>query len=131
MPSSMTFPPLSPAKDPASYPLFQGEISRWIWRLLTQRLTPAGRWFALATALFGAYGGASLQLQGYVLAAYAQAIWLVALLAMLLYRPRVLLRAEMAPRVSVGETLPIDVEIEQQGRFRGADLVVLPHQLPA
>src|SRR4051795_13002333 len=100
----IAFPPLSPAKDPASYPLFQGEISRWIWRMYSQRLTSAGRWFALATALFGAYGGLSLQIQSFVIAAYAQAIWLIALLALLLYRPRVLLRADLAPRVSVGET---------------------------
>src|SRR3954451_19631705 len=99
--------------------------------MYSQRLTPAGRWFALATALFGAYGGLSLQIQSFVIAAYAQAIWLIALLALFLYRPRVLLRADLAPRVSVGETLPVDVEIKQQGRLRGADLVVLPHQLPA
>src|SRR3954451_10392646 len=131
MRDKLAFPPLSPAKDPAGYPLFQGEISRWIWRMYSQRLTSAGRWFALVTALFGAYGGASLQIQGYVLAAYAQAIWFVAFLALLLYRPRVSLRAQLAPRVSVGQTLPVDVEIEQQGRLRGADLFVLQHQLPA
>ena len=45
-------PPLSPAKDHSDYPLFTGNISRWLWRIYSQRLTGAGRWFALATALF-------------------------------------------------------------------------------
>jgi uncharacterized protein (DUF58 family) len=130
MPARLTPPPFSPAKDPAQYPLFTGGISRWVWRILIQRLTPAGRWFAAATVLFFAYGGASIQLQGYVLAVYATALWLVAGLALLAYRPRVRLTARMADRVCAGETLPVDLDVEQLGRGRGADLVVLPHQLP-
>ena len=31
----------------------------------------------------------------------------------------------------MGETLRVDIEIEQRGRFSGADLVVLPYRLPA
>src|SRR4051812_15889042 len=131
MPARLAPPPFSPAKDPAQYPLFTGAISRWIWRVLTQRLTPAGRWFAGATVLFLAYGGASIQLQGYVLAIYAVALWCVAGVALLVYRPRVRLTARMADRVCAGETCPVDLEIEQLARGRGADLVVLPHQLPA
>jgi uncharacterized protein (DUF58 family) len=124
-------PPFSPAKDPATYPLFTGGVSRWVWRVYMQRLTPAGRWFAAATALFIAYGGASIQLQGYVLGLYASALWAVAIVAMLFYRPRVRLTARMAARVCAGETLPVDVEVEQLTHLRGADLLVLPHQLPA
>jgi uncharacterized protein (DUF58 family) len=123
-------PPLSPAKDHSDYPLFTGNISRWLWRIYSQRLTGAGRWFAVATALFVGYGGTSLQLQGFVLSAYASALWWVALLAMAVYRPRVRLVARSATRVCAGETLHVDVEVEQLGRLRGADLVVIPHRLP-
>jgi uncharacterized protein (DUF58 family) len=125
-----SLPPLSPTKDPWNYPAFKGGVSRWIWRIYTQRLTPAGRWFALATACFVGYGGASLQLQGHVLAAYASVIWWIAIAALLVYRPRVRLEARHSQRVCAGETIPVDVTVTQLGWLRGADLVVLPHRLP-
>jgi uncharacterized protein (DUF58 family) len=128
--SRLSFPPLSPSKDPADYAVFQGSISRWGWRIYTQRLTHAGRWFVLITGAFSAYGGASLMIQGYVLAAYASAIWWIALVAAWLYRPKVRLTTAFSDRVCAGELLPVDVEIEQLGRLRGADLIVLPHNLP-
>src|SRR6476619_604277 len=111
MPTRFLLPPTSPSKDPSDYPYFQGSISRWLWRIYIQRLTPAGRWFALATAVFVIYGGSSLQLQGYVLAAYAGALWLVALIAVVLYRPKVKLDARLSPRICAGETLPVDLTI--------------------
>ena len=124
-----TFPSLSPSKI-TKHPLLSGGISRWFWRFYTQRLTPAGRWMALISGMFVAYGGASLQLQGFVLAGYVSAIWFIAGLAMLFYRPRASLRIMMANRVCAGEKLPIDLDVQQRGRSRGADLVVLPHKLP-
>src|SRR5436305_12360061 len=130
MATRLSLPPLSPTKDLPNNTILQGSISRWLWRIYTQRLTAGGRWFALATAVFIAYGGASLQVQGYVLAGYAAAIWLVAMMAVLLYRPRVSLSTRSSARVCAGETIPVDVEIEQQGRLRGADLVLVPHRLP-
>src|SRR3974377_2499519 len=123
-------PSLSAAKDPADFPVFQGKISQWLWRLYTHRLTQAGRWFAVVTVIFISYGGASLQLQGYVLASYAGTLWAVALIASLFYRPKVKLSATLAQRPSVGQTLPVDVEIEQIGRLTGADLVGVPARLP-
>ncbi len=130
MPLRASLPPLSPTKDPYNYPAFKGSVSRWIWRIYTQRLTPAGRWFALATVCFIGYGGTSLQLQGHVLAAYATVIWGIAIGALLVYRPRVKLEARLAERVCAGEIVPVEITITQLGRLRGADLVVLPHQLP-
>lgn len=124
-------PPLSPTKDPAQYALFSGAISRWMYRIFAQRLTTAGRWFVAVTLVFVAYGGASLQLQGYVLAGYAVALWVVAGGGMLFYRPKVRLTVRMAGRVCAGETLPVDLEVEQVGRLKGADLFVMPHQLGA
>ena len=129
MPRRSRLPPLSPTKDLADYVL-SGRISRWLWRIYTQRLTSAGRWFSLITMFFVAYGGASLQLQGYVIAAYAGAIWIVAIGAMLLYRPRVAIAFRHSPRVSVGEEIQVDVELTLTGRLRGADLWILPHRLP-
>jgi len=127
----LSLPPLSPTKNLADNTILQGSISRWLWRVYTQRFTAGGRWFALATAIFVAYGGASLQVQGYVLAGYAAAIWWVAMAAMLLYRPRVAITARSSSRVCAGETIAVDVEIEQRaGRLRGADLVLVPHRLP-
>ncbi len=126
----LPLPPPSPCKDPAEYPLFKGGVSRTLWRLYTQRLTGPGRWFAAVTAVFVSYSGASLQLQGHVIAAYAGAIWAVAACAMLWYRPRVKLSAVAPSRVCAGQTLTVDVEIEQPDRMRGADLVVMPDRLP-
>jgi uncharacterized protein (DUF58 family) len=123
-------PSFSAAKDPADFPFFQGKISRWIWRMYTHRLTPAGRWLAAITVIFISYGGASLQLQGYVLAGYAATFWAVALVANLFYRPRVKLAVSVPPRTSVGQTLPVEIEVEQRGWLSGADLVVVPDRLP-
>src|SRR3954452_24737229 len=90
-------PPPSPSKDPANQPLMRGEISRWAWRLYTQRLTKAGRYLILPTIILSTYGGASLQLQGYVVFAYISAVWWVAIAAMVATRPRVRLAATFAP----------------------------------
>jgi uncharacterized protein (DUF58 family) len=127
---TFNLPPFSPSKDIGAHPLLRGSISRWLWRLFTQRLTPAGRWLLLPTAAFSFYGGASLQMQGYVAATYMSALWAVAFCAMLLYRPRVKLHFTHADRVCAGEALPVDVEVRQLGAGRGADLVVVPHRLP-
>jgi uncharacterized protein (DUF58 family) len=130
MATRFTLPSFSPAKDPASFPAFKGDISRWIWRFITQRLTYAGRWFAFGSLLVIGYSGASLQMQAYALAGYLAALWAIAWAAVFFYRPRVKLSAEMSMRVSVDDVLSVDVEVEQNGRGRGADLVVVPHQLP-
>ncbi len=130
MQSKLRLPPLAPSKDPSDYPVFTGGISRFLWRIYVQRFTPAGRWFGIATAVFVFYGGASLQLQGFMLAAYMTSLWFIAAIAMLLYRPRVRLAALHPSRVCAGETIQVDLDIEQRGRLRGADLVVLPHRLP-
>jgi uncharacterized protein (DUF58 family) len=130
MPRTVPLPPMAPSKDVSYYPLFTAGVSRWLWRIYAQRLTPAGRWFVAVTAVFIGYGGISLELQGYVPAGYCALIWFVAAMAMLLYRPRVTLSAIWPHRVCAGETLQVDVEVQQLGRLRGADLVVLPHRLP-
>ena len=104
--------------------------ARLAWQIFTQRLTSAGRWFAIPTIVFGSYGGLSLQVQGYIAFSYFFAFWAIAAAAMLALRPKVKLHALMAPRLCAGQTLPVDVQIEQLGRLSQIDLVVLPHRLP-
>lgn len=128
-------PPTSPAKDLGDYPMFTGGVSRLVWRIYTQRLTPVGRWFALLSCAFLSYSGASLQLQGYVPAVYIGYAWGVAIAAMLVWRPVVRLRARSLPgmgdhRVVAGEALDVDVEVTNLSRWRGGELVLLPHRLP-
>src|SRR5690348_6622277 len=123
MAKRLGLPSTAPSKDVSDYPLFTSGVSRWLWRIYTQRFTPAGRWFALITAIFAMYGGISLQLQGYVPAAYISIIWTLAALAMLLYRPRARLSAHLPQRICAGETLEVDIDVQQLGRLRGADLI--------
>ncbi len=130
MPRPARWPPLAPTKDIGDYLLLRGGISRWLWRIYTQRFTPAGRWFVLISFVFIIYGGASLQLQAYVTAIYILAIWMAATATMLVYRPRTRLTSHLPARVCAGETLIADVRIEQRGFLTGADLMLLPHRLP-
>src|SRR4030095_16695126 len=117
--------------DPAAFPGFKGEISRAVWRFITQRLTYAGRWVAFGSVLVIGYSGASLQIQAYALAGYLFALWAIAWAAVFFYRPRVKLAAAVSCRATVDDVIPVDVEVQQLKRGRGADLVVMPHQLPA
>jgi len=117
-------------QDIAANPLFKGRLSRWVWRFLTHRLTPAGRWFIWPTLALMLVGSLSLEWQPYVIFLYAASLWLVALIVVLCLPPRVSPRAYHAERVCAGEVLPIEVIIEQQGRFPGVDMRVLPDKLP-
>jgi uncharacterized protein (DUF58 family) len=130
MPRPARWPPLAPTKDIGDYLFLRGAVSRWLWRIYVQRFTTAGRWFLLVSFIFIAYGGASLQLQAYVTAIYILAMWIIAVVALLGYRPRTRLMSSMPSRIRAGETLSIDVSVEQLGTLRGADLMLLAHRLP-
>jgi len=117
-------------QDIEANPLFKGLLSRWLWRFITHRMTRAGRWFFWPTLALMLVGSLSLEWQPYLLFLYAAALWLVALLVTVCLPPRVSLRAHHAERVCAGEVLPVEVIIEQQGRFPGVDLQVLPEKLP-
>lgn len=128
-----TIPPMADfpsTKDISYHPLFRGMISKYVWKLLTVTITRTGRWFLAATLLFGAAASISLQVQPYVLLAYAFGIWFIATSFHLCSRPRVKLTARHSDRVCVGETLPVDVEVVHTGRRTLWDLTVLPHGLP-
>ncbi|MHB0936408.1 MAG: DUF58 domain-containing protein [Armatimonadota bacterium] len=117
-------------QDIEANPLFKGKLSQWLWRFITHRLTPAGRWFFWPTLVLVLVGSLSLEWQPYVVFLYAAALWLVALLTAVLRPPRVSVQSHHAERVCAGEVLPVEVTIEQQGRAPGTDLQVLPERLP-
>ena len=127
--SSLNLPSFSPCKDIADQPMLKTGTARIAWRLFTQKLTLAGRWFALPTGMMASYGSINMFHQGYVVFCYLFAPWVLAVCGMLL-RPKVNLWAKYAPRACAGETLPVDVEIEQLGRMAQIELFVLPHDLP-
>lgn len=126
-------PPLSAftaSKDITEHPLFQGKIFPWLWRVYTQRLSPAGRWFWWTTMIFMSIGSISLDLQLYVPFVYAFALWIVAAIAAGLSRPQVSLTLRYGERVCAGETLPLEIQVTQTGRRTGVNLYVLPNRLP-
>lgn len=123
-------PSFSPSKDVSEHPLLKTATARFAWRIFTQKLTVAGRWLAVPTLMFASYSGLSLNIQGYIPFSYLFSFWVLAAASMFMFRPRVKLRVMHAPQITAGQTLPVDVEIEQRGRLSQSDLVVLPHRLP-
>jgi uncharacterized protein (DUF58 family) len=119
----------SPSADIDNPPLFRSRLLRWIWRVYVQRLTRAGRWFFWPSGAIIAYAWASLELQGYLALSYVVGLWGAAWLAMLFFKPRVRLKVHHVDRVCAGETLPVEVEVEQLRHFC-PDLYVVPHKLP-
>ena len=126
----LDLPSFSPCKDVADLPTLKTGTARFFWRIFTQHLTEAGRWFALPTGVFGVYGALSLLTQGYVVFCYLFALWILAVVGMFIFRPRVRLTAFYAPRVCAGETMPVDIEVEQLGRLSQIELFALAHRLP-
>ncbi|HVF10375.1 MAG TPA: DUF58 domain-containing protein [Abditibacteriaceae bacterium] len=128
------WPSTSGSHDAAANAILNSAGLAGPWRFYTERLTVAGRWFLFATGAFLVSGLNSLELQAYVPLVYAFSLWLVALLIVLLSRPRVGLTTHHADRVCAGETLPVEVGIEAQGRrgfgLFGSELCVVPHRLP-
>lgn len=126
------FPEFPGTKDIVYHPVFKGRLSKWVWRFYTHRLTRAGRWFLSLTVLLGTIGSTSLEIQTYIPFLYAAGLWGIAFAAMLFSAPHVRLRARHADRIVAGETLPVDVEIEQMPgrRWFAADVNVLPSGLP-
>ncbi|MGO8672450.1 MAG: DUF58 domain-containing protein [Capsulimonadaceae bacterium] len=127
MPSLSDFPN---TKEIAYHPFFRGQISRFLWKLMTLTLTPCGRWLLGATLVATAAASITLQTQPYVLFCYAAGIWITAFIYCLIGRPRVTATVVHSDRATAGEVLPIDVCVTQTGRGMGHDLTVLPHRLP-
>ena len=126
-------PPLTgftATKDVTYHPLFRGLLFPWVWRVYTQRFTRVGHYFLIATLFFTAFGSISLDQQWYIPFTYACGLWATAFIGMWFGRPRVALQASHAERISAGETLSVEIEIESRSRRPSAGLTVLPDRLP-
>jgi uncharacterized protein (DUF58 family) len=123
-------PSLSAAKDVRGHSVFRSANARWIWKMLTWRLTSAGRWLLIPTLLLFAYTLTSLSWQAFIPFCYIVALWAIALAAPWVYRPRVEVAIRHAQSVIAGEVMPVEIEVEQLGATVGRDLHVLAHGLP-
>jgi uncharacterized protein (DUF58 family) len=93
-------------------------------------MTPAGRGFLGATLLFLHFTLCSLDIQAYVGLAYATGLWVTALAAARLCRPRVQVTVHGPERMRAGEQGWVDVEVAADGGTASGDLRVLLHRLP-
>lgn len=123
------WPGLSSAHNAAYYTIVNQTGLVKAWHFWAHTLTQAGRWFAAASLAFFAVGSASLDIQVFVPLCYAASLWLCALLALHFFRPRLTLRARHVDRIGVGQSLPIEFDIENRGRTL-SDARILPHLLP-
>lgn len=94
-------------------------------------LTRAGRWFVWPSLAFLAYALVSIRGQLFLPASYGLALWLVALVASRVWRPRVQARVEHVDRVGAGEELPVFADIQALGPRTGHDLRFTALPLPA
>ncbi len=124
-------PSFSAAKDTRGHSLFRSVVARALWRLFTWRLTSAGRWMLIPTLFLFAYASTSLSMQAFIPFCYVMTLWFLALMAPVFFRPSVKLTVRHAEHVFAGETMLVEVEVQQLGRIGGHDLHVLPHGLPA
>src|SRR5215213_7651922 len=93
------WPTTSGAHDAAYYLTVNSGGLAGPWRLWSERFTPAGRWFFIASGALFLSGVNSLELQAYVPLIYAACLWLCAFAAYWRGRPRAALRAVHGDRV--------------------------------
>ena len=110
---------------------FYSIVIRWFWTLWFRLLTPAGRYFFLATGLFFGYGVTSLEFQAFVPFAYSSILWVAAFAMLRVARPGLSLRTENAHRIAAGEQVPIELEISNPTPATSGDARVIGHLLPA
>jgi uncharacterized protein (DUF58 family) len=120
-------PSFSSTKEAAG---FSASIFRWIWQFYTWRLTQAGRWFLWSSVAFLAYSTTSLEYQSYIAFGFVLALWGLALVAMLLFRPSFRIESDHSDRVCAGETLMVDIAVTALTSPIHRDFHVLPHRLP-
>ncbi len=104
---------------------------RWLWTLWFRLLTPAGRYFFLATGLFFGYGVTSLEFQAFVPLAYSTILWLAAFSMLRVARPGLSLRAQNALRIAAGEEVPVTLTIANPTSGTSGETRVVGHLLPA
>jgi uncharacterized protein (DUF58 family) len=123
-------PRLTPSHELPRTLLFHSRTVRWIWGFWSRRLSTGGRYFFLASGLFFGYGMTSLEFQAFVPLAYALVVWVLAFLAMLWEKPKVLLRVEHSTRIAAGEELLLEIEVEGKRSFTSGECIIIPHRLP-
>ncbi len=122
--------PTDSTKDISQHPYFLGGLSRAVWRYWFLRLTRSGRWFAFVTFLLVFNGAMTLEIQAYIPALYAAALWAVAEGTVYLTKPRYRLHIRHGNRVAAGEILQIEAEVANLGKLTGYDWNLLPTKLP-
>ncbi len=125
------FPRRSASHDIARVGPFYSMVVRWMWTLWFRLLTPAGRYFFLATGLFFGYGVTSLEFQAFVPLAYALILWLAAFAMLRVARPSLSLQTDNALRIAAGEELPVVIHIRNPTPATSGEARVIGHLLPA
>lgn len=125
------FPRRSASHDVNKKGPFYSLVVRWIWTLWFRLLTPAGRYFFLATGLFFGYGVTSLEFQAFVPLAYATILWLAAFAMLRAARPGLTLTSENAHRIAAGQELPVKLDISNPAQTTSGETRVIGHLLPA
>ncbi len=126
----MTFPRFSPTQDIRGHPWFRGGISRGVYRLLAERVTPLGRLIAFVTLAFFHFTICSLDIQSFVIGAYLAVLWLQALIAHRFVRPRVQVDAAIPDRVRAGGTLFTQITVTGVGGIPAMPCRALVHRAP-
>ena len=125
------FPRRSASHDVNRLGPFYSLIVRWCWTIWFRLLTPAGRYFWLATGLFFGYGVTSLEFQAFVPLAYATILWIAAFSLLRVARPALTLRTQNAHRIAAGQELPVELEISNPTQATSGETRVVGHLLPA
>ena len=125
------FPRRSASHDIHRSGPFYSLIIRWIWTIWFRLLTPAGRYFFLATGLFFGYGVTSLEFQAFVPLAYALILWVAAFAMLRVSRPTLRLQTENVLRIAAGEELPVQLQIRNATAATAGEARVIGHLLPA
>ncbi len=125
------FPRRSASHDVNKLGPFYSIVIRWFWTLWFRLLTPAGRYFFLATGLFFGYGVTSLEFQAFVPLAYALILWLAAFAMLRIARPLLTLEAENVLRIAAGEELPVKLQLSNPTQTTSNNARVIGHLLPA
>jgi uncharacterized protein (DUF58 family) len=119
-----------PANSSAVAELFERSTTlKWLRALWLEKLTPGGRWFFVVSGLFFGYGTTSFELQTLVPLLYCCVLWPIALVLMMIERPRARLKVRHAMRTRAGEELPVECEITATGA-KAHDWWIFPHQFP-
>lgn len=122
--------PLSPTKDMTGPILSRTRLLPFLVRFWIIRMTRAAKWFFYPCLAIASYASLSLNYQAYVAFSYCAALWGVAFVALVIFRPKLTLRAFQPARVCAGETFEVGLEVARPRGGLGTDLTVIAHRLP-